>query len=92
MQADFKPTTTEATAAKTIALPLIRRGDQGQTVKIAQKILIVNGYLGNESYDANFGQKTEQAVKNYQNNHNLAADGVVGMKTWEELIKDIRRS
>jgi peptidoglycan hydrolase-like protein with peptidoglycan-binding domain len=92
MQADFKSTTTEATAAKTIALPIIRRGDQGQTVKIAQKILIVNGYLGNESYDANFGQKTEQAVKNYQNNHKLAADGVVGMKTWEELIKDIHRS
>ncbi|MBR8833418.1 MAG: peptidoglycan-binding protein [Stigonema ocellatum SAG 48.90 = DSM 106950] len=92
MEAEFKPTTTPATEATSVSLPNIRRYDQGQTVKMAQKILIVNGYLGNEDYDANFGQKTEQAVKNYQQKHGLTADGIVGIRTWEELIKDIHRN
>ncbi len=89
MRTESNPTTPKVAESKTINLPNIQLGDQGQTVKLAQKILIANRYLGSDSFDGNFGQKTEQAVKNYQHSHSLVVDGVVGVQTWEKLIKDI---
>lgn len=82
----------EVHEARTVLMPLIRKGDKGQAVKVAQKILIVNGYLSNNAYDANFNPKTETAVKNYQRRHGLTVDGEIGSQTWEELIKNITRS
>lgn len=37
--------------------------------------------------DGDFGPKTDQAVKNYQQAHNLVVDGLVGAKTRAELNK-----
>jgi peptidoglycan hydrolase-like protein with peptidoglycan-binding domain len=37
--------------------------------------------------DGAFGQKTEGAVKTFQRDKGLVADGVVGPKTWERLLK-----
>lgn len=40
----------------------------------------------NLTEDGIFGSKTKAAVKDYQNQHNLGADGVVGPKTWSILL------
>lgn len=40
----------------------------------------------NLTEDGIFGSKTKAAVKDYQNQHNLSADGVVGPKTWSMLL------
>ena len=42
--------------------------------------------------DGIFGTKTKAAVKDYQTQHNLSADGVVGPKTWLMLICGIQES
>ena len=46
------------------------------------------GYdLGICGVDGDFGQATEKAVKQFQKDHGLTADGVVGEKTWAALEK-----
>jgi len=35
--------------------------------------------------DGKIGKKTKQAIKNFQKEYNLKADGIVGKKTWAKL-------
>ena len=35
--------------------------------------------------DGDFGNKTLEAVKDYQKVNGLVVDGIVGVKTWEKL-------
>ena len=35
--------------------------------------------------DGSFGAETQTAVKNFQKDHGLMEDGIVGQKTWEAL-------
>ncbi|MEG4443234.1 peptidoglycan-binding domain-containing protein [Microcoleus sp. F8-D3] len=35
--------------------------------------------------DGGFGQKTQQAVINFQKQQQIVADGIVGSKTWNKL-------
>jgi peptidoglycan hydrolase-like protein with peptidoglycan-binding domain len=86
MQADVQPTAFEG---KVVPLPTIRRNDTGETVRMAQKILIFTGYLASGTADGSFGPKTEKAVKSYQLNHDLVGDGIVGPKTWQKMTNDI---
>jgi peptidoglycan hydrolase-like protein with peptidoglycan-binding domain len=46
------------------------------------KLLDVSGI------DGNFGPKTQDAVKSFQQGNNLTADGVVGQTTWNALPTD----
>lgn len=64
-----------------VSLPVLKKGSRGQHVKAWQTYLSINGYNPG-SIDGIFGQLTESAVKTYQSNHGLVADGVVGPKTW----------
>lgn len=67
--------------------PVIKRGSKGDDVVILQHLLNVEGYK--VTIDGDFGQRTETAVKMFQQAHNLEQDGIVGAKTWAALgVKD----
>lgn len=78
----------EATAAKVVPLPLIRRPDAGEAVRLAQKILIFHSFLAAPD-DAIFGPNTEKATKEYQKNRGLVADGIIGPKTWKQMVDEM---
>ena len=56
----------------------------GVSVIDVQKVLIRAGYDPGPA-DGRAGKKTKSAIKKFQRKHNLAADGVVGEKTWNRL-------
>lgn len=66
--------------------PTLRRGSKGDAVSLCQSLLLSLGYdLGAYGADGKFGAKTEKAVKAFQRDRGLAADGIVGPKTWAAL-------
>lgn len=77
--------------------PTIRKGDSGAYVIELQTDLVKLGYNigtygpGKNGVDGKFGQKTQDAVKAFQNSHDgpdgraLIVDGVVGKNTWWAL-------
>lgn len=66
--------------------PTLRRGDKGSWVTLAQTELINQGYdCGSTGADGQFGKNTEAAVKRFQLDHGLTADGIIGQKTWSAL-------
>lgn len=66
----------------------IRKGDKGEPVKDLQRILIERGYDHIiPQITGVFCDKTDAAVRAFQNNNNLKADGIVGPLTWEALTK-----
>jgi peptidoglycan hydrolase-like protein with peptidoglycan-binding domain len=68
------------------ATPLLRRGGAGNAVIGLQKGLLKFGGAGAPTdpgaADGDFGPRTEAAVKAYQAQHSLPADGMVGPRTW----------
>ena len=65
-------------AAGLVDLILLRRGTRGAVVKKLQEKLEIGA-------DGIFGGGTEKAVKAFQAEHGLEADGIVGPKTLEKL-------
>lgn len=64
----------------------IRKGSKGEDVKYAQQKLISLGYdLSPYGADGSFGTKTQTAVKAFQRDHGLSADGIIGSNTWAAL-------
>lgn len=71
-----------------VTLPTLARGDKGESVRALQHLLIAYGYsCGEAGADGDFGSDTEAAVGKYQTANKLTADGVVGAKTWSDLLK-----
>lgn len=71
-----------------ISMPTLRKGSSGTEVKELQVLLIKAGYsCGKYGTDGRFGDSTLEAVKAFQADRGLTVDGVVGAKTWEELLK-----
>lgn len=65
----------------------LSKGAKGQAVMIVQCILANAGYsLGKDGIDGEFGKDTESAVKAFQKDNDLEADGEIGPKTWAELL------
>lgn len=58
--------------------PTLRRGDTGPDVARLQQ------HLGVTGPDV-FGPQTEAAVREFQRQHGLVPDGIVGPRTWEQL-------
>lgn len=66
---------------------LLRNGSEGEDVKELQTLLLELGYdLGKWGADGDFGDATELAVREFQTNHDLEIDGVVGEETVEALL------
>ena len=58
---------------------LLKKGSHGKDVKTLQRILHLYE-------DGIFGAMTEEAVKEYQRQHGLTTDGIVGDKTWATML------
>ena len=65
----------------------ILKGSKGSVVKECQTRLVELGYdVGSCGIDGIFGKETLAAVKAFQQDHRLKVDGIVGPKTWAELL------
>ena len=64
-------------------MELLKKGSNGDSVKLLQELLNKHGF--NLTVDGDFGNKTEEAVKQFQKRLNLTVDGIVGSKTFEAL-------
>lgn len=63
-----------------------RLGDSGKRVQQVQCILTKRGYgVGSAGVDGEFGSGTESAVRAFQSERGLTADGVVAHDTWVAL-------
>lgn len=81
-----QPAATPAT--NYVELPILRLGMRGPAIESLQKRLQVTGFL-NGAVDGVFGAETQAAVIEFQETHNLSADGVVGPATWNVLFQDL---
>jgi peptidoglycan hydrolase-like protein with peptidoglycan-binding domain len=90
-----KPPILIATAYTDITLPTLRKGDQGKSVQMLQRILLDNGFLGaagvrlgNPSgviVDGVYGSITEAAVRDLQQRYQAPVTGKMNPQTWEVL-------
>lgn len=71
--------------AETASRPTLRRGSKGEDVRYMQKRLNAKGANPQLAEDADFGVKSDNAVKVFQQKNGLTADGVCGSKTWAKL-------
>lgn len=87
-------TMSTATAAPTVkptvkptaapASNVLSNGDEGENVRYVQQRLKDLGYLSGKA-DGVFGNATEAAVKAFQAENGLSADGVVGTRTMDTI-------
>lgn len=83
-----KSTNNSTSNSISVSLTQLKRGSTGKQVKTLQCILVGYGYeIGTDPIDGSFGGKTDAGVRQYQKNHNLTVDGVVGQQTWTSLLK-----
>lgn len=66
-------------------LVTVRSGSDNRHVSDLQWLL-KNKYGYKLTIDGDFGAKTLAAVKDFQDKHGLAIDGIVGEKTWKKLL------
>ncbi|MBQ2680605.1 MAG: peptidoglycan-binding protein, partial [Eggerthellaceae bacterium] len=62
-----------------------KKGDKGDAVIVLQLLLMLRGVVTFYTIDGVFGDKTEQAVKDFQQARGIYPDGKVGAKTWPAL-------
>ncbi len=70
-----------------IAYQTISYGSSGEDVRKLQKSLNEKGY--SLTVDGVFGNKTRDAVRDYQKKNGLSVDGIVGNRTWGSLNKNV---
>ncbi|MGI8576662.1 MAG: peptidoglycan-binding domain-containing protein [Nocardioidaceae bacterium] len=68
--------------------PLVQQGQTGEQVTSVQYLLNAHGY--SVSVDGDFGPATDSAVRDFQTQQGLSADGVVGCQTWQALIISVQ--
>ena len=82
---------SEEVKTVTVTLTQVKNGSRCAEVKTVQRLLSSLGYKGKDekslSLDGIFGTNTDLAVKAFQKAQNLSVDGIVGIKTWNALLK-----
>ena len=68
--------------------PILSIGSAGPDVRRLQIIFVMTKVLDVSDIDSQFGPKTQDAVKSFQQGNNLTPDGVVGLLTWQALPAD----
>ena len=86
--ADAEPEKAPAGDMAQLQLPVLRRGDESDTVRAAMVVLRDGGWYTQPiaSGDKVFGPEMEAAVKRLQKARKLTADGIVGRDTWPALL------
>lgn len=71
------------------ACPVIRKGARGELTRWIQKRMTLYFYIGNkeEASDGIFGEMTYQNVMAFQKSRKLIQDGIVGERTWYEILQ-----
>ena len=64
---------------------VLTKGDQGTAVKVLQSCLNLQGY--SLSVDGHYGNKTDEAVRDFQSKNKIKNAGTVGVRTWDKIIK-----
>lgn len=67
-----------------VSRPVLKKGSRGEEVRSWQIFLNMHGYDCGAA-DGIFGSKTEKAVKKWQKDHGLKADGIIGPLTWATI-------
>ena len=67
---------------------ILRNGSRGSQVRELQELLKENGFWTFHTITDFFGNVTETAVKEFQKAKGLKDDGLVGPRTWKELLKE----
>lgn len=71
-----------------LELRVLKKGMKGRDVTMLQRLIRAEGFsIGIYGDDGDFGSATEAAVKGYQKEHKLAADGIAGKETFTSLFK-----
>lgn len=83
--------TKEALYSTEVVGKMLKRGDRGEDIEIYQTRLKELGYLTTEP-DGVYGKDTEMAVKRFQEQNSLIADGYLGPTTRELLMDEDARS
>lgn len=71
---------------------LLRKGSKGEDVRILQKNLKALGYFKYGMVTTTFGMITESAVKAFQSNNGLKADGIVGAITLSKIDEALKKN
>jgi peptidoglycan hydrolase-like protein with peptidoglycan-binding domain len=79
----------QANAQVSFSLPILRRGQYSGEPPVERLQFMLNFVKGVDDLDVDgiFGPKTEAAVRDFQQNENLAVDGIVGTQTWTALLR-----
>lgn len=64
---------------------LLLYGMRGEDVRVLQTLLRARGVILDA--DGDYGQRTRQAVQNWQQEQGLEADGIAGNATWTALLR-----
>lgn len=67
-----------------VNMPILRYGSREGAVITLQWVLRCTGDY-QVAIDGDFGDRTEAAVKSFQESHGLVVDGIVGEETWNAL-------
>lgn len=82
---------TSAGSATTSDNYILSTGSSGDKVKSLQKNLIALGYsCGNYGADGSYGNATALAVRKFQSEHGLSADGIAGYLTLTAITKALQ--
>lgn len=75
---------------KVFGVDILRKGDEGEAVKLMQTYLADLGYdLGTSGKDGDFGSKTESALMAFQQDYDLEVDGEFGEKSHAAMMTAI---